>query len=769
MSLEHKRQRTGIVRNHGSMSEEMPRPRRSFREWWLFIWGYETQAPGEDRDEPSREQDDGAERSRSWFTDDADPAVAPKHGRADFLNRAWEIIDEARAQKFSVVFGLVGPWGSGKSSMLDWFRGRAREKSAEHDATDWNVLTFNPWDYPDASALQLGFFSALRSSFGSSKLETARNLVSELGIAVAPLTAVAAAWGPFDPSKVVENSARLLGGNRSADAARRKLVKTLEQAKTPVLIMIDDLDRISADELLLTLKLIRQLGRLPYVHYLLSYDESTILDVLTRTNLIGSDEVGRARDYMEKVIQVRFDVPQLQPDDVLELSNSALRELGDATGHSLGEEQMSRFSTAYFRFISPRLATPRSIRRFFAQARLLSPRLLGELDLADFLILTWLRTFESGVYALLQRRRKELIGGVPSGRSRDASEIARESEKARETWEESLRSAGTRQEDIEPVLSAIASLFPRLADALNRIVEYPTAEPPRIAHDEYFDRYFSAGISERDIADSTVRKAIADTESGTGEKSVAVAQTKLGLLVVRALTVSKLIRAAEDAAIVGPATYAWLTKIYNEDLTHTEPLRSTSRIEALVSNRLREMPANVAFAALDAIATAGGGILVATTVSKAIYRPQQRTEALNLTSSIQNLVTASLRIAIIAEAATAEHMSWPLRNAALAWKDVHPDGFRNWLLDEKSTRGDLAALGFFVRLSQTMGSRPSVRLERVDLQDAAEYLDLGELKRRYEQEIAAVKAIEIGSFTDTPDTPQNRKIALLNALKTWEV
>lgn len=750
------------------MSEDTSMQRRSFREWWLFIWGHETQASGADREGPPDGRDNGSTLSGSWFTDDADPAVAPKHGRVDFLNRAWEIIDEARAQKFSVVFGLVGPWGSGKSSMLDWFRGRASEKSAEHDATEWNVLTFNPWDYPDASALQLGFFSALRSSFGSSKLDAARNLVSELGIAVAPLTAVTAAWGLFDPSKVVENSAKLLGGNRSADAARRKLVKTLEQAKTPVLIMIDDLDRISSDELLLTLKLIRQLGRLPYVHYLLSYDELTILDVLTHTNLIGSDEVGRARDYMEKVIQVRFDVPQLQPDDVLDLSNGALRELGDATGHSLSEEQMSRFSTAYFRFIAPRLATPRSIRRFFAQARLLSPRLLGELDLADFLILTWLRTFESGVYALLQRRRTELIGGVISGRSRDASEIARESKKAHEAWEKSLRNAGTRQEHIDSVLSAVASLFPRLADALNRIVEYPAAEPPRIAHDEYFDRYFSAGISERDIADSTVRKAIADTESGIGEKSVAVAQTKIGLLVVRALTISKLIRAAEDAAIASPATYAWFTNIYNEDLTHTEPLRSTSRIEALVSNRLREMTKDDAFAALNAIATAGGGILLVTTVNKATYRPREGMDALNLTSSVQTLVTASLRTAILAEGATAERMSWPLRNAALAWKDIDPVGFRTWLLDEKSTSGDFAALGFFIRLSQTMGSRREVRLERVDLQDATEYFDLGELKRTYAKEIDAAKPIEIGSFTDTPDTTENRRLALLNALKAWD-
>lgn len=757
------------MRHYESMSEDVSARRRSFREWWLLIWGYEAQRAVESGRASFVDGGDGTEETRSWLTDDADRSLAPKGGRADFLNRAWEIIDEGRVQKFSVVFGLVGPWGSGKSSMLDWFREKAGEEPAEHDAKAWNVLTFNPWDFPDSSALQLGFFAALQSSFGSSKLDSARKVVSELGVAVAPLTAVTAAWGLFDASKIVENSAKLLGGNHSVDAARRKLVKILEQAKTPVLIIIDDLDRISADELLLTLKLIRQLGRLPYVHYLLSYDESTILDVLTRTSLIGSGEVGRAREYMEKVIQVRFDVPQLRPDDVLELANTHLRELGDATGHSLGEEQLERFSTAYFGFMADRLSTPRSIRRFFAQARLLSPRLLGELDLSDFLVLTWLRTFEPGVYALLQRRRKDLIGdAVTYGRSRDAAEVERQRQKSRETWNLSLRNAGTREEDLAHVLRAVSSIFPRLSDAVNSSTEDSIAKHPRIAHEEGFDRYFTAGISDRDIADSTVRKAVADMEAGSGKNSVAVVETTIGLLEIRALTTSKLIRAAKEASISAPETFAWLAKIYNEDLAQTDPLRSTYRIEQVISDRLREMPSEAALAALDAVATERGGILVANTVNKATYSPQAGTKVLELTVAIQNLVTASLRIAIYAEGATIDHMSWNLWNSVLAWKHLSAEGFRNWLLEEKSARGDIAALAFFVSLTQTMGSTREVHLERVNLQEASEYFDLIELKHKLKQEIAAAPLIDIGSFSDTPDTPENRRLAVLNALKTWE-
>lgn len=64
-------------------------------------------------------------------------------------------------------------------------------------------------------------------------------------------------------------------------------------------MILDDLDRLAPDELLLVFKLVRLIGRLPNVYYLLCYDEQTLLDTLSRSALVGGSE-GRAREYMEK-------------------------------------------------------------------------------------------------------------------------------------------------------------------------------------------------------------------------------------------------------------------------------------------------------------------------------------------------------------------------------------------------------------------------------------------------------------------------------------
>ena len=49
----------------------------------------------------------------------------------------------------------------------------------------------------------------------------------------------------------------------------------LDGLDQPILVVIDDLDRLQPDELLLVFKLIRLVGRLPSVGYILAFDERT--------------------------------------------------------------------------------------------------------------------------------------------------------------------------------------------------------------------------------------------------------------------------------------------------------------------------------------------------------------------------------------------------------------------------------------------------------------------------------------------------------------
>jgi hypothetical protein len=111
-----------------------------------------------------------------------------------------------------------------------------------------------------------------------------------------------------DASGTVGLVGALIAGDRSPEKLRAEAADGLAGLEHPILVVLDDLDRLDPDELLFTFKLVRMLGRLPNVYYLIAYDEDTLLDILRRTDLVG-DAPGRAQQYLEKMVQVRLDVP----------------------------------------------------------------------------------------------------------------------------------------------------------------------------------------------------------------------------------------------------------------------------------------------------------------------------------------------------------------------------------------------------------------------------------------------------------------------------
>jgi predicted KAP-like P-loop ATPase len=260
---------------------------------------------------------------------------------------------------------------------------------------------------------------------------------------------------------------------------------------------MDDLDRLTPAELLVVFKLIRLVGHLPNVYYLVSFDEQTLLDVLKRTDLVGSNDQ-RAQEFLEKLIQVRLDLPAFRDRDVAAMTLRLLNALLDSQGVSMTPEQEQRFSEAYSRHLQDRLRTPRSIKRYFGQAGATLGSLAGEVDLVDFLIVTFLRTSEPGVYRMLGRHRGELTGTSMDPALRHDS---RPGERA-ERWKERLRQAGVADDNLNGVLALLGLLFPTVQQAVGNGGDPRAAGRRRgIGSPDYFDRYVVFTVPADDLSE----------------------------------------------------------------------------------------------------------------------------------------------------------------------------------------------------------------------------------------------------------------------------
>lgn len=470
--------------------------------------------------------------------------------RENFAAHVVELLDRVRSQAPSSVLALIGPWGSGKSSILNLI-----SENLVLSKSEWISISFNPWDYSDTESILLAFFSALRSELPrTDKWDSVREKVGNFGAAISPLGKLTAALG-VDSSPALKLFSEWIKGDRSANTIRSELETALTERNQPILVILDDLDRLTPDELLLTFKLVRNLGRLPNVYYLLSYDERTLHDTLMQTHLVGRNEV-RAREYVEKMVQVRIDIPPLRPFQREQLFSLSLESLCAQHKFNLDHSRTQRVAEVYQKHLKHKLQTPRSIRRFFGQIDAFLSLLGTEVDFVDFLLLSFIRTTYPNVYELIVQNRDGLTGQSyvdlgPTQARDDRFDLARRE------WISRLASSGVEQFDQSFVFDMLATLFISIRSIKERrsgsdSLYAVAARESRLTHYDYFDRYFAFGVPREDIADQTVIDALGQLTSGDGSASVDELRRKM----------------ASDAALIS-------RKILKQHITSTIPIQET--------------------------------------------------------------------------------------------------------------------------------------------------------------------------------------------------
>lgn len=384
-------------------------------------------------------------------------------------------------------------------------------------------VEFNPWFFQDLASLQWGFLSALFdavASAGGRRAKKVRSTIQKFGRAIAPV-GVAGGLVGVDFSGVVRGAADLIGPDLSVERQQTTLHKLLERSPQPVLIVLDDLDRLSPDELLLVFKLIRLVGRLPHVHYLIAYDEETLLDVLGRTGLVGLDQPHRAGAYLEKMIQLRLDVPPLRPSQVDVLIDAALEELVHSIGLQMNQQQQENFAATWQIHIQQQMRTPRIIKRYVAQVEALYSAVSEEVDATDFLLLTWIKVMAPRLFAALPGEKATLTGFVGSVFS---AFVIRDQKPQEFTgrWEKLIEDSVIVPGSAASVSGVLGKLFPRY-NAIQRganSFSSETTSPKVIANPDYFDRYFALEVPRDDIPDSVIDAAYRAIVAGASNEHV---------------------------------------------------------------------------------------------------------------------------------------------------------------------------------------------------------------------------------------------------------
>lgn len=425
-------------------------------------------------------------------------------GRERLADQMARILQTVADHSESSVTALVGSWGSGKTTLVE----EVRKSLAE---SGWYVTSHNPWAYSDYAGAVAGFFSAIRDAVPDDVLGRAWR--ESLGGWVSRAAPIGAAGGMVgvDASGTVGLVGALIAGDRSPEKLRAEAADGLAKLEHPILVVLDDLDRLDPEELLLTFKLVRLLGRLPNVYYLIAYDEETLLDILMRTDLVGETR-GRAQQYLEKMVQIRLDVPPLLIDQQLNLINAGIDDLCETHGIELNSDATARLQQAWSSCLVHYLDQPRAVKRLLTQIDAFWGEVAEEVDFVDFLLVTFLRTFEKASFDLIVERRVELLGETLD------YELRNESHQRRwERWQELIE--GRHARNPQAVGALLSEMFLVLRSAReNMTYDDGYKEDLRrrrgVGSAEYFDRYIQLGVPAADLPDKLVAAAAAQLRSG---------------------------------------------------------------------------------------------------------------------------------------------------------------------------------------------------------------------------------------------------------------
>jgi hypothetical protein len=285
-----------------------------------------------------------------------------------------------------LVVGVLGPWGSGKTSFINLARS-AFESSAVP------VLDFNPWMFSGAEQLVQSFFSELSAQLKLKPglAEVGKGL-EEYGDIFSNLT-----WVPVIGPWIErgQDLAKLVGGvlqrkKEGVAGQRAKVDKALRQLGQPIVVVLDDIDRLNTSEIRDIFRLVRLTANFPNIIYVLAFDRKRVEDALSEHGIPG-------RAYLEKILQIGFDLPAI-PDHVL---NQQVFDCLNAELDGLpitGNLDQKLWPDVFMEIVRPLIANMRDVRRYAAAVGGTVRALDGQIALADVLGLEAIRVFLPDVF-----------------------------------------------------------------------------------------------------------------------------------------------------------------------------------------------------------------------------------------------------------------------------------------------------------------------------------------------------------------------------------
>ena len=281
-----------------------------------------------------------------------------------FAKRIARTITES-TQKSSFSLGVTGIWGAGKTSMLNLLK-RYIEKDESCIMVD-----FNPRESAEVKFIQHDFLTAIGSAL--KKYHTGATHIMSDYMKGLRVFAKDTPW-----LKVLD-----IFQTNDVDKSRREVESMIRSIDKKIVVIIDDYDRLTGEEIVEVLKVIGNNGSFERTFFVSAYDKNYVNQVLKAYFHETVD-----RDYTDKYFNLELRLPdrkQLYKNGYLQKRLYAL--LAKGIIKDMNQGQIDEALMPVVKFIDSYLPTPRDIKRYIGLVMASFLEIQENVALRDFLLL----------------------------------------------------------------------------------------------------------------------------------------------------------------------------------------------------------------------------------------------------------------------------------------------------------------------------------------------------------------------------------------------
>ncbi|HLJ91397.1 MAG TPA: P-loop NTPase fold protein [Candidatus Angelobacter sp.] len=408
-------------------------------------------------------------------------------GRKTFAEALAKALFQFSAED-SFVVGVHGKWGSGKSSILNLLVeqiDRGNEATAGNEKL--HIMRFNPWNFADQNQLVFQFLRQFGAHLrGDHKIKDIAALLSDYAETLAPPLDLL----PFGNwlSSGVKVAHKLFGSTKDVTSLFEQIATKAKKLRHRTVVLIDDIDRLTAVETRQIFQLVKQTARFPYVIYILAFDREAVAASLKELGVDSGEE------YLEKIVQVSFDIPPIPEAALTSFITTSIDKL--VATYEPGHFDAVRFGNLFYAGLRNRLRSLRDVIRFINGLEFGFGLIGRELNSVDFIAIEALRIFYPQTFNVIRNNKAHFAGHV------DALLELSGAKEYETRLNNLLTSNGAISDELQ---SLLIELFPKLSYAYGRTkygheFEIEWEKTHRVAAKRYFDTYFSLTLASWEVS-----------------------------------------------------------------------------------------------------------------------------------------------------------------------------------------------------------------------------------------------------------------------------